>query len=204
MLWFVHCNERVAIAPLWFLFRDKPLDVDRLTGVTEIEGAGPGGLAGVLLVNRGRLRAYLLARGAGDAADDILQEMWIKASAIDREVEPNPLSYLFRMAERLLLDTMRQSMRRSVREAGWAEANDANVVPSAERTMIAREQVGLASRRLGDLGERVQHVFRRYRLEGAEQRHIAEELGVSLSTVEKDLRKAYVALLEIRGNENAD
>lgn len=190
--------------PFWFLVCDKRLNVDRLSSVMDIEGAGSSRLAGVLLANRARLRAYLMARGAGDIAEDILQEMWIKASSIDRDVEPSPLSYLFRMAERLLLDARRQGARRSVRDAGWAEVNDRDQQPSAEQALIARQQVGIASQRLRDLGPRVEHVFRRYRLEGVEQRVIAEELGVSLSTVEKDLRKAYVALLDIRSGLDAD
>lgn len=182
----------------------KRLNVDRLSSVIEIEGGSCSSLAGVLLGNRARLRAYLIARGAGDIADDILQEMWIKASSIHREVEPSPLSYLFRMAERLLLDIWRQGTRRSMRDSNWAEVNERDEAPSAEQALIARQQVGIASQRLQDLGPRVEHVFRRYRLEGAEQRVIAEELGVSLSTVEKDLRKAYLALLEIRSGLDAD
>jgi RNA polymerase sigma-70 factor (ECF subfamily) len=40
----------------------------------------------------------------------------------------------------------------------------------------------------------VAEVFRRHRVEGIPQRQVAEEFGVSLSTVESDLRKAYAAL----------
>lgn len=178
--------------------------MDRLFGVTGIQDACSGGLAVVLLSNRDRLRAYLLARGAGDIADDLLQEMWIKASAIHKDVEPNPLSYLYRMAERLLLDTWRQGNRRSLRDSDWAEINDTVADASAEHALIARQEVGIATSRLRALGDRVEHVFRRYRIDGVEQRAIAQELGVSLSTVEKDLRKAYAALLEIRSGLDAD
>lgn len=172
--------------------------------MTETEDASMTRLAQVLLSNRDRLRAYLLARGAGDVAEDLLQEMWIKASGIGHDVQPNPLSYLFRMAERLLLDTWRQGSRRTARDHSWAEVNDGGAAPSAEHALIAREEVGIATTRLRSLGSRVEHVFRRYRLDGVEQRAIADELGVSLSTVEKDLRKAYVALLEVKGDFDAD
>jgi DNA-directed RNA polymerase specialized sigma24 family protein len=37
-----------------------------------------------------------------------------------------------------------------------------------------------------------------------DQRRIAAELNVSLSTVEKDLRAAYSALLELKGRSDAE
>src|SRR3546814_1464511 len=40
-------------------------------------------------------------------------------------------------------------------------------------------------------GERPAQVFRRFRVDGVHQRDIAGEMGVSLSTVEADLRKVY-------------
>ena len=53
---------------------------------------------------------------------------------------------------------------------------------------------------LRDLGPRVELVFRRFRLEGVGQKAIAEQLGVSLTTVEKDLQKAYRALIALQKN----
>jgi RNA polymerase sigma-70 factor (ECF subfamily) len=44
----------------------------------------------------------------------------------------------------------------------------------------------------------VEQVFRRCRLEGVGQVAIARELGVSLSSVEKDLQKASRALAQLR------
>ena len=70
--------------------------------------------------------------------------------------------------------------------------------PSGERVLIAREQLAAAEAELKALGERTDFVFRRYRIEGASQRAIADELGISLSAVEKHLQKAYRALLDLR------
>jgi RNA polymerase sigma-70 factor (ECF subfamily) len=41
-------------------------------------------------------------------------------------------------------------------------------------------------------------VFRKFRIEGVGQRDIAQQLGVSLTTVEKDLQKAYRAMTALR------
>ncbi len=64
--------------------------------------------------------------------------------------------------------------------------------------MIAREQLVQVQAALAKLGPRVDHIFRRYRLDGAGQADIARELGISLSSVEKDLTKAYRMLAELR------
>ena len=52
------------------------------------------------------------------------------------------------------------------------------------------------------LGPRASAVFRRHRIDGQAQRLVAEEFGVSVSTVEADLRAAYALIARIR--EDAD
>ena len=47
-------------------------------------------------------------------------------------------------------------------------------------------------------GTRPAAIFRRHRVDEVPQRKIAEEFGVSLSTVESDLRRAYRALAELK------
>ena len=47
-------------------------------------------------------------------------------------------------------------------------------------------------------GTRRKPEARAHRVEGTPQRLIAEQFGVSLSTVESDLRKAYAALAELK------
>jgi RNA polymerase sigma-70 factor (ECF subfamily) len=44
----------------------------------------------------------------------------------------------------------------------------------------------------------VEAIFRRHRIDGLPQRQLAEEFGVSLSTVESDLRRAYAALAQLK------
>jgi len=46
------------------------------------------------------------------------------------------------------------------------------------------------------LGARTAAMLRRHRIDGLSQRQVADEMGVSLSTVESDLRTAYRAMLE--------
>ena len=168
-----------------------------------------GGLEAVFFANRSALLRFLRARGGGDAAEDLLQELWLRASAGASGPIADPLAYLYRTANNLMLDRRRGELRRERRDHDWTEATGGAEVgvsdaPSGERVLIAREQLAAAEAELKSLGERTDHVFRRYRVEGASQRQIADELGISLSAVEKHLQKAYRALVELRRRFDAD
>ena len=56
---------------------------------------------------------------------------------------------------------------------------------------------------LAALGSRAEAIFRRYRLDEVTIDQVAREFGVSRSTVEKDLQKAYRALLALRRTDDA-
>ncbi len=64
--------------------------------------------------------------------------------------------------------------------------------------MIAREETAAIIAALNALAPRVAAAFRRHKLEGTAQRQVAKELGVSLATVESDLRVAYQAMDQLR------
>ena len=160
------------------------------------------GLEAVFLSSRDRLLAFLRAHGAGDAAEDLLQELWLKVSSAPAGPIAQPLSYLYRAANNLMLDRYRSQQQAGKRDQDWTEA--ATTVPgqsdepSTERRLIAREQLRLAQAALDALGERPAAIFRRHRIDGVGQREIAGEFGVSISTVESDLRRAYRAMIELR------
>ena len=80
-------------------------------------GDSPDGLEAVFLANRDKLLRFLVARGAGDDAEDLLQDMWMKLEAKDLGPVSDPLPYLYRMANNLMLDRYRSSSRRERREA---------------------------------------------------------------------------------------
>ena len=170
------------------------------------------GLGAAFMANRPQLTAFLRARmGSGvDGADveDMLQELWLRACAVEPAGVDNPRSYLFRMAHNLVLNRARDAARRRNREADWGyvHGRDRDGVEEAvaERGLLARERLATIDKALRGVGERAAQIFRRYRIDGVDQRHIAAELNVSLSTVEKDLRAAYTALLTLRGRSDAE
>ena len=161
------------------------------------------GLADIFLAHRPALLRFLRARGAGTEAEDMVQDMWLKVEGRDGGDVADPLSYLYRMANNLMLDRYRSTTRRERREQDWVDAGAgvmaeaADDMPVDER-MIVAQRLEAARAVLRDLGPRVELVFRRFRIEGVGQRSIAQELGVSLTTVEKDLQKAYRAMIALR------
>ena len=160
------------------------------------------GLEAVFLDNRERLLAFVRSLGAGDAAEDVLSELWLKLSTAPPGPVAAPLPYLYRSANNLMLDRYRSARQREQRERDWSDATGATAdrsdVPAADRALAAREQLARMSEVLDGLPPRVSAIFRRHRLDGVGQRAIAAEFGVSLSTVESDLRIAYRAVLLAR------
>lgn len=167
------------------------------------EEGSSAGLEQVFLTHRDRLLRFLVARGAGDAAEDLLHEVWLKITARRTGPIASPVSYLFRTADTLMIDRFRSERQAGLRERAWSEVNDGATpgvsdAPSAERHLIGREQARIVAETLDTLGPRPAAIFRRHRVDGLSQRQVAEEFGVSLSTVESDLRRAYAALVALK------
>ena len=154
------------------------------------------GLSAVLIANRGPLLRFLRARGAGDDCEDILQELWLKVERLEAEGPiADPRAYLFRMADNLMHDRVRASMRRTNREHAWIETGfdpaGQDETPSAERALLARQRLRRVELALATLGDRTQAIFRRFRVDGVAQSRIAQEEGISVSAVEKHLQRVY-------------
>lgn len=161
------------------------------------------GLSATFLAHRAALLRFLRARGAGEDAEDLLQDMWMKLEAKELGPVADPLPYLYRAANNLMLDRYRSTTRRERREQDWSVGAGGVMADPAEATaiderMILNQRLEQARAVLRNLGPRVELVFHRFRIEGVGQKLIAEELGVSLTTVEKDLQKAYRAMLTLK------
>lgn len=175
----------------------------REDGVDERSMAG-GGLVGAFMEARPALLRYLMLRGAtADEADDILQEVYLRLSTERIGPVGQPRAYLYRMTNNHFLGTRRTAGRRTRREEDWVEAHsgeerEVDERPSIEAHLIAREQLAILQQVLDGLPERTRTIFRRFRVEGEPQRRIAEEIGISVSAVEKHLARAYEAISAAR------
>lgn len=165
------------------------------------------GLSAVLLVNRVPLLRFLRARGAGEDAEDILQELWFKVERLEGDGPiADPRAYIFRMADNLMHDRVRAAIRRTHREQAWSDAgydpSGEDETPSPERTVAARQRLRRVERALATLGERSQSIFRRFRIDGVPQSRIAQEEGISVSAVEKHLQRAYRVVAALAGDHD--
>lgn len=158
----------------------------------------PTGLEAVFLANHDKLVRFLTVRGAGDAAEDLVQDLWLKVAARMDGPIGNPLAYLYRAADMLMIDRYRARRQEELREQDWAEGEGPEASPGAERAVAARQTAERVAATLADLGERPAAVFRRVRVDGIPQRQVAAEWGVSISTVESDLRMAAHALAALK------
>jgi RNA polymerase sigma-70 factor (ECF subfamily) len=161
------------------------------------------GLEAVYLSSRDALLRFLRAHGAGEAAEDLLQELWLRLQDARPGPIAQPLAYLYRAANNLMLDRYRSDRQATIREREWTDSTGAthpgrSDAPAGDRVLAARQELDRAQAVLAALGPRVEQIFRRHRLDGVPQRMLASEFGVSLSTVESDLRKATQALLAFK------
>lgn len=160
----------------------------------------PSGLLQAFLDARAALLRYLMLRGAAaDEAEDILQEISVRLSSETIGPVAEPRAYLYRMATNQFLVHRRSQGRRIQREEDWVDAHsgedrEQDERPSAEAGLIARGQLAILQRVLDALPERTHMIFRRFRIDGEPQRRIADDLGISISAVEKHLTRAYEAI----------
>jgi RNA polymerase sigma-70 factor (ECF subfamily) len=102
-----------------------------------------------------------------------------------------------------MIDFRRSQVQAQERDQHWSEASDRGAdsvdpAPPADRVLAARQRAELVRARLSQLPERARAILLRHRVDGISQREIAQEFGVSQSTVESDLRAAYRWLEALR------
>lgn len=151
-----------------------------------------GGLKAVFLAERALLLRLLVARlGSHADAEDALQDIWIKLDQPGLPPVAQPAAYLYRMAANLAADRRIAAARAGARDTAWVDVQpDAQEQPSIERTLLARERLARLEAALAQMPERMSQALRLYRIEDMPQKQIAQRLGMTVSGVEKLLRRA--------------
>lgn len=162
-----------------------------------------GGLEAVYLERRDALVRFLRARGAGEQAEDLVQELWLRVASAPASPVADPVSYLYRAANNLMISRHRSAQRSERREDEWSGTGEIEDC-LGEAAVAARQEIELAEERLRALGTRVLRTFVLFRVEGVPQKEIASRFGVSLSAVEKDLQRAYRAIARLRSETDAE
>lgn len=167
-----------------------------MSGQSALSQVQPSDVDLVVRRHEGVLRRFVVSRIGRDAdVDDIVQEVFVRfARRTPGEGIERLEAYLFQTASNLIRDRAR---RRQVRREAAAEAEDASASQaptSPEQTLIDRQTLALVRQALGDLPERTRNVFLLHRVDGMRHQDIAGALNMSVSTVEKDVRRAMAHL----------
>ncbi|ACO77984.1 sigma factor, FecI family [Azotobacter vinelandii CA] len=153
-------------------------------------------LATLYRENHRWLRGWLSRRlQCPQDAADLTQDTFLRAlNSRQLEQIQEPRAFLGTLAKRLLCNLWRRrQLERSYLDA-LAQLPE-RFAPSEEDIALVREAIEAIDRLLDGLPLRARRAFLLNRLDGLGQQAIAERLGVSLATVERDLRRAYIHCL---------
>ena len=156
-------------------------------------------LIAALNIYRDDILRFLRARAASDQdAQDLASELYLKLQAFEPKTPiENPRSYLFSMANRLVLDRLRETVRRARREATWARetAENPDFIEKDHRSdpehfLIAEDEAHYLRLAIADLPPGARRVLILHKVDGASHAEIAEQLGITRSAVEKHMAVA--------------
>ena len=141
----------------------------------------------LFLSHRAELLGYA-SRITGDRAqaEDVLQEAWIRfrATGSYRPLD-EPIGYLRRIVRNLALDGQR---RKTLEARIFADTADVDVAavasdsPTPEKSLLDRRELACVASELAQMPKRMRIALEMHRVEGARLKHIAERLGMSVTT----------------------
>ncbi|WFP50864.1 RNA polymerase sigma factor [Methylomonas sp. EFPC3] len=145
---------------------------------------------------RSELEAVLFARlRCRETAADLSQEAFVRlCRSEDLSKVGNLRAYLFRTAQNLLYDHYRSQSVRNATIADWPEPDlpDAPDLRCAETVALSEQALDSLIGSLAELPPLCQRIFYLNRFEGMKQREIAEQLGISVRTVEDNIKRALL------------
>lgn len=148
------------------------------------------------------LRAWLRRRiGPAFDVDDVIQETYaILATLGSVDHIHNPRAYLFKTASSVILMEVRRAKIVPIESIGQAEHLDIeSTEPLQDRQLESREELRLVAAAIEALPHKCRQVFILRKVRGLSQRDIAQQLGISESTVEKHVIRGIQELMAIFG-----
>lgn len=163
--------------------------VSRTIGMVWLVKKNTSRLAEIYTSERSRLRR-IAARilGNWDDADDVTQEAYARLQ--QGNIEPRGAGIFVSAIRTIALDRLRATKIRQSYVEQEKALDDRNSSPTPEAIASARQELDDLLRALESLPRRQQQIFLLNRLDGMRHAEIAKQLGVSVSTVEKELNSA--------------
>jgi RNA polymerase sigma factor (sigma-70 family) len=152
-----------------------------------------------------KLRRLLMSRGRSrDDIDDLMQEAFLRLQVYCREhTVQNTEAFLVRTVLNLSAEQGRRS------RTGWSVFNESEVqsvldpMPTPDEVYAGQQRLLRVKAGLQKLSPRSRQVFLMHRLDGLSYVQIGDELGISVSMVEKHIARAAFFLRDwmARGKE---
>ena len=164
-------------------------------------------LVDAFLAHEKELLNFLSKRlGSRSLAADLTQDLYVKICKMNELGQVRDgRAYLFGMAANLATDYLRVERRRAqIRSEadGTVWARHEELTP--ERQVMDRAELHFMEQEIAKLSPRCRRVFYLSRFEGWSQADIAQELGVGVTTVYKELKKAMSAMRDARRRFRGD
>lgn len=160
-------------------------------------------LSRLLLTERKSLLRQVRRLVGSEAAEDVAQALWFRIQAV-RDDPPilDKKAYLRRLAHNLAVDHVQGDRRQAtVAERSQALLWGNDYDPGPDRIVESRDVLERIRAAMAALPEPTRTILRLTRMEGKTQREVAQQLGVSTTTVENHLRRALALLGRIRDGE---
>ncbi|MEM9983982.1 MAG: RNA polymerase sigma-70 factor [Bacteroidota bacterium] len=129
---------------------------------------------------------------AEEIASDVLVKLWERRHQL--VLKRGLKAYLFAATRNQVIDQLRKKGHLVIkREQEFAEPS---MTPSPEEEVIVQEIRQVLTRAIASLPPQGQHIFRLSREEGLKYREIADQLNISIKTVETHMRRSLIFLRE--------
>ena len=149
----------------------------------------PPGLSGAFLTHQLSLKRFLRRFfSRTQDIEDIAQETYLRAFDAERsgELVHSPKAFLFRIARNAALNELVRKSRLLTEYIEDSAAQDVlDKSASAEELVMGREKLAMFCRGVASLPAQCRRTFLMRKVCGMSHKDIAEQLGISISTVEK-------------------
>ncbi|HET8816780.1 MAG TPA: RNA polymerase sigma factor [Pseudidiomarina sp.] len=148
------------------------------------------------------LRRFIRVRlGAQQDCDDVLQEVYVRLSQINDLPEKladrldTARNYLMQIASNLLIDRARRAqVRHAEHHVSTADVETHSTLTAPDRDLHSKRQLQQVESALAKVKSLHRQAFLLHRVDGLSYREIGDQLGISVSTVEKYIASALLAV----------
>ncbi|MDB5581658.1 MAG: subfamily polymerase sigma-24 factor [Bradyrhizobium sp.] len=145
---------------------------------------------------RAPLIRWFIRKGADrEIAEDLAHEVFVRVSKNNLDGVTRPEAYLFATASSVLIDRSRRLKARHADEHDPIDNFEIeSVVPSVTRVIEGKEALMRLAVVLDQLPERTREIFLLSRLDRLSNTQLAARYGISVSSIEKHMKKALAHL----------